>query len=374
MATKAGRREVLRGLGPPHHAQRREQPARPGDGFDRARRRGVSAVTPVVFELENSVLGGSVQPGAGRTSRRSIPRASRRWRRLRRVVPRRSARAAVAALDADPKGALVDVETADDLQVETGDTVEVILALGTDRETRASLRVVGLFERFPGFPEGANLVVEPRPFQEGHRRRNASTSSSPRRPTTVRRPGASGHGARSGPGRARPIHVDSTETALDKDQSSLTALNVNGLVSLDWLYVAAHERGDDRDLRVRPDAAASQGVRHAAGRWACGSGSCERSCWSRQIIRRLSRPTEVLRRSNGWAPGARDPEPQPFVYGIRLRVETLSPETAPGPPAWRTHERSRRRPYHPSPQTCCLLPSGRCPWSPPSRARCTDRP
>jgi putative ABC transport system permease protein len=41
----------------------------------------------------------------------------------------------------------------------------------------------------------------------------------------------------SGPGRNDPIHIDSTETALDKDQSSLTALNVNGLVRLDSLYM-----------------------------------------------------------------------------------------------------------------------------------------
>jgi putative ABC transport system permease protein len=40
----------------------------------------------------------------------------------------------------------------------------------------------------------------------------------------------------SGPGRTSPINIDSTETALDKDQSSLTALNVHGLVDLDSLY------------------------------------------------------------------------------------------------------------------------------------------
>ncbi len=42
----------------------------------------------------------------------------------------------MSALGADPRGLLVDAETADDLQVETGDAVEVILALGTKQETR----------------------------------------------------------------------------------------------------------------------------------------------------------------------------------------------------------------------------------------------
>ncbi len=41
----------------------------------------------------------------------------------------------------------------------------------------------------------------------------------------------------SGPGASDPIHIDSTETALDKDQSSLTALNVTGLVALNSFYV-----------------------------------------------------------------------------------------------------------------------------------------
>src|SRR5204863_2082172 len=41
---------------------------------------------------------------------------------------------------------------------------------------------------------------------------------------------------RSGPGRHDPLEIQSTETALDNDQSSLTALNVNGLLDLNRLY------------------------------------------------------------------------------------------------------------------------------------------
>ena len=44
---------------------------------------------------------------------------------------------------------------------------------------------------------------------------------------------------RSGPGRIDPLRIDSTRTALDKDQSSLTALNVNGLVDLNSTYALA---------------------------------------------------------------------------------------------------------------------------------------
>src|SRR5581483_9317655 len=41
---------------------------------------------------------------------------------------------------------------------------------------------------------------------------------------------------RAGPGRGDPLVIDTTRTTFDKDQSSLTALNVHGLVTLDSLY------------------------------------------------------------------------------------------------------------------------------------------
>ncbi|MDX6678049.1 MAG: hypothetical protein QOE31_2101, partial [Solirubrobacteraceae bacterium] len=41
---------------------------------------------------------------------------------------------------------------------------------------------------------------------------------------------------RAGPGRSDPIDIDSRTTAFDKDQSSLAALNIQGLVDLDSLF------------------------------------------------------------------------------------------------------------------------------------------
>ena len=41
---------------------------------------------------------------------------------------------------------------------------------------------------------------------------------------------------RSGPGRRDRINIETRETALGKDQSSLTALNVHGLLDVDSLY------------------------------------------------------------------------------------------------------------------------------------------
>ena len=91
---------------------------------------------------------------------------------------------------------------------------------------------------------------------------------------------------RSGPGRSDPINIESTETALDKDQSSLTAVNVHGLVDLDSLFTLLMSAAGIGDLRLRPDAAAPQGVRDAARAGhaepgAPGARRWERRHWSR---------------------------------------------------------------------------------------------
>jgi putative ABC transport system permease protein len=196
----------------------------------------VSAATPLVFKLENSVL-----IGAYNQDRRDLaaidPASFERVAALDdSFFVDRSAAAAMAALQADPEGLLVDAQTADDLSVETGDRVEVLLARGTRNQTLQKFRVVGLFDRFPGFPQGTNLVANLAYYQE-------KTSLTEADFFLVRTADHDHAGLaravaalRSGPGRGDPLTIESTETALDKDQSSLTALNVHGLVDIDSLY------------------------------------------------------------------------------------------------------------------------------------------
>ncbi len=197
---------------------------------------GVAAVSPVVFDLENAVLIGPFNQG--RQNLAAIEPAT-----FQRVAPPplvddHAAPGILAALTRDRRGVLIDAETADDLAIETGDTVEVILALGTERETRQSFRVVGSFGRFPGTPEGANLVVDLGRYQEatGLRRTDFFLAEAD----------DDGHAGlarataalRSEAGADSPIHIDSSESALDKDRSSLTALNVSGLVGLGSSFTA----------------------------------------------------------------------------------------------------------------------------------------
>jgi putative ABC transport system permease protein len=212
------------------------RPLGPGDGSAFVVP-GISAVSPVVFGIENSVLVGPHDQGAANLA--AIDPAT-----FADVAPTPVAPApdgaptdVLAALAADPSGVLVDAEAADDLGIEPGDSVEVILALGTKRETRKRFRVAGVFERFPAFPEGANLVVNLETFASATGRADVDFFLADA--TLDGRVGLDRaiEALRSGPGAADPIRIDSTETALAKDQSSLTAVNVNGLVGMASFYV-----------------------------------------------------------------------------------------------------------------------------------------
>jgi putative ABC transport system permease protein len=197
---------------------------------------GVSAVTPIVSKPENSVLIGPHNQGLKDLA--AIDPAS--FERVATLSDSffvdRSAAGAMAALQADPRGLLVDSESAGDLSIKTGNRVQVLLARGTKKETKATFHVVGQFERFPGFPQGTNLVANLAYYEK--------TTGSKRTDFFLARAADHSHAGlaravtsiQAGPGKQAPLNIDSTETALDKDQSSLTALNVHGLVDLDSLY------------------------------------------------------------------------------------------------------------------------------------------
>ncbi len=198
---------------------------------------GVAAVTPVVFDLENAVLIGPYDQGranlaaidpSGYSHVAPLPDA---------FFAERTGAAALAALRSDPAGILVDTETADDLSVEPGDVVEVILARGTVRETKRRFHVLGVFERLAGFPQGANLVVDLGTYEATTGVRAIDFFLARADDSDRAGLAEAASALRAGPGASSPIHIDSTATALDKDQSSLTALNIAGLVRLDTFFV-----------------------------------------------------------------------------------------------------------------------------------------
>ncbi|HEY8217816.1 MAG TPA: FtsX-like permease family protein [Acidimicrobiia bacterium] len=211
----------------------RPHPPAYGNGL---RVQGVAGVTPVVSELDNSVLIGP--NNQDRETLTAIDPSS--FERVAALSDAffvgRTAASAMAALRADPRGVLVDRTTADDLEVAPGDRVQVLLARGTKQQVLESMRVVGLYKRFPGFPEGTNLVANLGFYRDATHLDDASfflARVGNRSRAGIDRAVAA---LRAGPAREDPINVESTATSLDKDRSSLTALNVTGLVDLDSLF------------------------------------------------------------------------------------------------------------------------------------------
>ena len=98
--------------------------------------------------------------------------------------------------------------------------------------------MVGSFGRFPGTPEGANLVVDLGRYQDVTAHRHIDfflATADDDGPVGL---AAATAALRSEAGADSPIHVESTESVLDKDRSSLTALNVSGLVRLGSSFTA----------------------------------------------------------------------------------------------------------------------------------------
>jgi putative ABC transport system permease protein len=200
---------------------------------------GVPAATPVVSKLENSILIGPHNRNVEQLTAID-PRGFERVAALSdSFFVDRSAAGAMAALQGHSHGLLVDSQTADDLQVGKGDRVQVILARGTKHEALRTFRVEGLFDRFPGFPQGTNLIANLNRYEAATGLTQADFFLARTSESSSSGIAKAAAAIRSGPGRIDPLRIDTTRTALDKDQSSITALNVNGLVNLNAAYALA---------------------------------------------------------------------------------------------------------------------------------------
>jgi putative ABC transport system permease protein len=145
---------------------------------------------------------------------------------------------AMAALRSEPSGALVDWELARDYNIAVGDPVKVQVTDLSGRDVPVTFRVVGRFNSFPGFPQHVDLVTNLPYYQTatGHTTVDffyvRSQGSSP---DAVAR---TADAIASGPGRVDPLFVDTTAKAINRDQSTLAALNLDGLANLDSVFTA----------------------------------------------------------------------------------------------------------------------------------------
>lgn len=197
---------------------------------------GIAAVSPVVFKLENAVAIGPYNEDRKNLAAIDPQSFSRVAALSDAFFAGPSAAGAIAGLGKDPQGVLLQRRTANDLQVHTGDSIHVLLARGTKHQALETFRVQGTYRDFPGFPEGADVIVNLATYEADtklHRADFFLARATDRSDGGLR---SAAQALRAGPGIHDPLNIETTKTTLSKDQSSLTALNVHGLVDLDSLY------------------------------------------------------------------------------------------------------------------------------------------
>jgi putative ABC transport system permease protein len=147
-----------------------------------------------------------------------------------------SSQAAIAALRDDPAAVLISTEMARTFNVQAGDQVRAQLPGPSGAMVPVTFHAAGLFKEFPGYPQGIDLVGNLQFFQ--------AITGTARADFFLIRTADGGPGEvsqvaqrlRSGGGRANPILVETTATAFNRDASSLTAVNMRGLGSLETLF------------------------------------------------------------------------------------------------------------------------------------------
>ena len=192
---------------------------------------GVSGVTPVA-QTSSAVVGTDKRAMAAidaTTFARvaSLPDS---------FFPSLTAATAMAALQKDPSAVLVSAELARTFNVQPGDQIKVQLTDKTGKQIPVTFHAAGLFKNFAGFPQGIDLVSNLAYFQTaiGSTRTDffllRTVDPSPASVTRV------SDLLRAGPGHATPLLVETTATAVNRDASTLAALNLRGLGSLEAIY------------------------------------------------------------------------------------------------------------------------------------------
>lgn len=213
--------------------------AHPPSFAGRLRVDGVAAVAAVVFGTENATLRSTFNSDAEDLAAIDPASYGATAALEGADVLGGDPAAALARLRSRPDAILVRADVADGLKLHVGDAAEVLLARGTRQQALRTMRVAATFTRLPGFPEGVDAVVDLGTFRRATGLDQASFFLVRTRRSTGAAHRAAAAALRRGPGTSDRLAVDTTETAVDREQSSLTALNVRGLVDLNAAFTLA---------------------------------------------------------------------------------------------------------------------------------------
>ncbi len=204
----------------------------PGDGrmFETA---SVAATSPVIYGLSNVVI---------RSDRTSDPAniAAVDPESFLDVAPvEPDASAELRQLSTAPGTVLVSRDMAAFLKAKPGDTVHLLLVRATPDQTEVALVIGGLYERLPGFPDGVDAVMNLAEHSAAVPSKAPDFFLAATWGSSDAALSAAVSELRSGPGTTDHLQVDTRLSTLDRDQSSLAALNIVGLVALDSMFALA---------------------------------------------------------------------------------------------------------------------------------------
>ena len=197
---------------------------------------GASGATAVVFSPQNAVLTSASNEDVA-TLAAINPRSYPAVAALQdSIFTGSSSPQMMAALREHPDGVLVNTALAHGLKLKPGDQAHVLLGRGTEQQVRKQMTVLGLFTQFPGAPKGTDLVANLDYYQQQTHLLRADyflVATADRSKAGLERAMSSLDAL---PGFRRAFDVQTSAVSLDKDQSSLTALNVRGLLHLDSFF------------------------------------------------------------------------------------------------------------------------------------------
>lgn len=225
---------------------------------------GVSRATAVVYSLQNSVLTSSFNEDVATLAAidpvafNSVAKLQDSW------FVDGSAAHMMTALRERPAGVLVNSALAKGLKIKTGDSARVLVGRGTDKQTRKTVKVLGLFTQFPGAPAGTDIVASLAYYQQVTHLMTAdyylASTTDRGRPGLTRAVRALSSLENLRPGLQRPdVGQDARQGPVEPHSAQRARAPATGLV----LHVP-HGSHRHRDVRVRPAHAAPARVRDHA--------------------------------------------------------------------------------------------------------------
>ncbi len=150
-----------------------------------------------------------------------------------------SAKDALSLLSPNSNNVLLSEDMAAFLKVKKGDRIHVLLAKGTPQQIEVELTVPGFFKNLPGFPDGADALMNITHHEALVPTIPTTFFLTPTRERSDSFVKNTVQTLQNNVAADDSLVIQSRLTALAKDQSSLASLNIDGLLKIDSAYSLA---------------------------------------------------------------------------------------------------------------------------------------